>query len=153
MVCDVGFMGESDCFEDVYRFKMLMLCNVELIVFYGYNGVYLIFEGIVWYYFDLDVMFVKWILGVVVLFLVFWLEVIDFVVWNDICEMVCQVFFWDVIFLFFFDYEILDLVVFLKVLIGIWLVYQLLFGILDSVLSGLLVDWQFGSFLLRFLVF
>lgn len=39
--------------EDWVKFKILLLCNVWLIVFYGYDGVYVILCGVIEYYFDL----------------------------------------------------------------------------------------------------
>lgn len=58
--CDVGCMGESDSLVDVYWFCMFMLCNVVLIGFYGYNGVYLMLDVMVCYYMNLEKGCVIW---------------------------------------------------------------------------------------------
>ena len=44
---DVGRMGESDNFEDMYKFKTPSLRNVSLTFPYGHNGAYPTLKGIV----------------------------------------------------------------------------------------------------------
>jgi cytochrome c peroxidase len=136
---DTGRMGESDKFEDAYRFKTPSLRNVTLTAPYGHNGAYPSLEGIVRHHLDPIGMRAKWTRDMANLPPAPWLEDIDFVVQSDQSEINRQKQLIDINKIHLSDDDVSDIILFLKSLTGKTAELGRL-GIPDKVPSGLSID-------------
>ena len=136
---DTGRMGESDKFEDAYRFKTPSLRNVALTAPYGHNGAYPSLEGIVRHHLDPIGMRAKWTRDMANLPPAPWLEDIDFVVQSDQREINRQKRLIDINKIDLSDDDVSDIIIFLESLTGKTAELGRL-GIPDKVPSGLSID-------------
>ncbi len=137
MVRDVGHMGESNDVNDAYRFRTPMLRNVALTAPYGHNGAFATLEGIIRHHLDPVSSFAAWDKAQTNLVPVPEIEHVDFAIWDNPRELqkVAQKI--DIEPISLTDSEIADLLAFLHSLTGTKSVTDPVFGVPETVPSGL----------------
>lgn len=132
-VQDIGCMCVIGDFVDVYVFCMLSLRNVMIIVFYGYNGVYVDLGDMICYYINVEEVFVSY--DLVKVYLLSFLGVND--LWVMLVDEIFVIFVVNVFVLsVLFEVDICDLISFLEMFED----FVKCFGVLEVVFSGLLLD-------------
>lgn len=139
MVRDVGRMGASDRLEDAYRFRTPSLRNVTRTGPYGHNGAYASLEGIIAHHANPAEALANWDRSQVIMADAPWIEVIDFIAFDDRLERARLASRIDIAPIDLSTQDIADLVAFLGALEGGASLYGRL-GVPDAVPSGLPVD-------------
>lgn len=118
---------------DVYVFCMLSLRNVMIIVFYGYNGVYVDLCDMIYYYVNVEEVFVSY--DLVKVYLLSFSGVND--LWVMVVDEIFVIFVVNVFVLsVLFDVDISDFISFLEMFED----FVKCFGVSGIVFSGLFLD-------------
>jgi cytochrome c peroxidase len=130
-------MAETDDLSDAYRFRTPMLRNIKLSAPYGHNGAYPDLKGIIKHHLNPKKEKGLWNKEIVKLPKIEHLSKNDFIIQEDVREMIRQSSFIDIKPVKLSDAEINDLVLFMDTLTG---ETTERIGIPKSVPSGLSID-------------
>lgn len=134
---DTGHMAETDDLSDAYRFRTPMLRNIKLSAPYGHNGAYPDIKGIIKHHLNPKKEKGLWNKKIVKLPKIEHLSKNDFIIQEDVREMIRQSSFIDIKPVKLSDAEINNLVLFMDTLTG---ETTERIGIPESVPSGLSID-------------
>ena len=134
---DTGHMAETDDLSDAYRFRTPMLRNIKLSAPYGHNGAYPDLKGIIQHHLNPLKEKGLWKQEYVNLPSIQHLNMNDFIIQEDVREMIRQSSFIDIEPIKLSEVEINDLVLFMDTLTGETIER---IGIPKSVPSGLSID-------------